>query len=32
MIVNNVSFTSFDQVFGVIDDQVKIAEAIYAGT
>jgi serine-type D-Ala-D-Ala carboxypeptidase/endopeptidase (penicillin-binding protein 4) len=32
VIVNNVSFTDFDQVVGVIDDQVKIVEAVYAGT
>ena len=32
VIVNNVPFKAFDEVFGVIDDQVKIVEAVYSGT
>ena len=32
VIVNNVPFKAFDEVFGVIDDQVKIVEAVHSGT
>ena len=32
MIVNNVALTSFDTIIRAIEDQVKIVEAVYAGT
>ncbi len=32
VIVNNVALTSFDTIIRAIEDQVKIVEAVYAGT
>jgi D-alanyl-D-alanine carboxypeptidase/D-alanyl-D-alanine-endopeptidase (penicillin-binding protein 4) len=32
VMVNNVSFGAFDEIFNIINDQVKIVEAVYAGT